>query len=56
MENKRTPIFIIMLLFSMIGFWQFSSGIRSVDVLGLFASGALAGSALTGFLIIRSFK
>lgn len=56
MDNKRTPIFIIMFLFSMAGFWQFSGGIRSVDVLGLFASGVLAGAALTGFIITRSIK
>ena len=36
-----------MLLFSFFGFWQFSQGVRSVDVVGLFASWALAGAAVT---------
>jgi hypothetical protein len=56
MKNKNTPIFVILFLFSMLGLWQFSHGVRSVDILGLFASGAVAGAALTSFLIARSSK
>lgn len=54
MNTKRTPVYIVLFLFSIAGLWQFSDGVRSVDVVGLFASGALAGAAITGFLISRN--
>ena len=54
MINKRTSVFVVMFLLSFFGFWQFSQGIRSVDVLGLFASGVLAGAALAGFFTTRN--
>jgi hypothetical protein len=53
MNNKRMPIFFVMFLFSMAGLWQFSKEVRSVDVVGLFASGILLGAAITGLLIMR---
>ena len=56
MSNGRPGMFIIMFLFSILGLWQFSQAVRSVDVVGLFASGALAGAALAGFLIARNKK
>ena len=56
MNNRRPGIFISMFLFSLLGLWQFSQGVRSVDVVGLFASGALAGAAVTGLLILRNKK
>jgi hypothetical protein len=52
MNNK--PILYVMLLFSLFGLWQFSDGIRSVDVVGLFASGMLLGVAATRFLAMRN--
>jgi len=54
MNNKRMSTYIVLFLFALAGLWQFSDGVRSVDVVGLFASGALAGAAITGFLISRS--
>ena len=56
MSNKRSPMFFILLLFSVAGLWQFSQGVRSVDVVGLFASGALAGAAIAGFFMARNSK
>ena len=56
MNNGKPGILISMFLFSMLGLWQFSQGVRSVDVVGLFASGALAGAAVTGFLMMRAKK
>jgi hypothetical protein len=53
MKNRTTVTFIILFVFSMLGLTQFSDGVRSVDIVGLFASGALAGAALAGFLITR---
>jgi hypothetical protein len=53
-NNGKPVIFIIMFLFSILGLWQFSQAVRSVDVVGLFASGALAGAAVTGLLILRN--
>jgi len=55
MKSKR-PIFFVMFLFSMFGLWQFSDGVRSVDVVGLFASGVLLGAAVIGLLMIRKIK
>jgi len=55
--NSRKPgIFISLFLFSLLGLWQFSQGVRSVDVVGLFACGALAGAAATGLLVMRNKK
>jgi len=55
-NNRKPGIFISMFLFSLLGLWQFSQGVRSVDVVGLFACGALAGAAATGLLIMRNKK
>jgi hypothetical protein len=38
---------------TMYGLAQFSNEVRTVDMIGLFASGALAGASLAGFLISR---
>jgi len=54
--NGKPGIFISMFLFSLLGLWQFSQEVRSVDIVGLFASGALAGAAVTGLLIMRNKK
>lgn len=56
MKSQTMPMFIIMLLFSVFGLWQFSDGVRSVDVVGLFASGILLGVAATRFLVMRNGK
>ena len=56
MNNKRRPVLVVLFLFSMLDLWQFSDGVRSVDVLGLFASGALAGAAIAGFFLTRNIK
>jgi len=53
-NNGRPGIFIIMFLFSILGLWQFSQAVRAVDVVGLFASGALAGAAAAGFFSVRN--
>jgi hypothetical protein len=54
MNNKRMPLFFVMFLFSLAGLWQFSNEVRSVDVVGLFASGTLLGAAITGFIMMRN--
>jgi hypothetical protein len=53
-NNGKPGVLISMFLFSMLGLWQFAQGVRSVDIVGLFASGTLAGAAVTGFLIMRN--
>ncbi len=35
------------------GLWQFSNGVRTVDVIGLFASGALAGAGISSVFMAR---
>lgn len=54
MNSGRRGVFIVMLLLAFVGLWQFSPGVRSVDIVGLFASGALAGAAVAGFLAARA--
>lgn len=53
MNSRKPAVYVVFILIAFLGFWQFSQGIRSVDVVGLFASGALAGAALTGMLLAR---
>jgi len=53
MKARNRLSIIILLLIAIIGLWQFSNGVRNVDVLGLFASGALAGAVITGFFPSR---
>jgi len=53
MNATNRPILFILILLSALGAWQFSGGVRSVDVVGLFASGALAGVAISGFFMSR---
>ncbi|GAB1470203.1 hypothetical protein MASR2M66_10800 [Chloroflexota bacterium] len=55
MKNKMTS-FIILFVLAMVGLMQFSQGVRSVDVVGLFASGLLAGAAITGFFMTRGTR
>ena len=45
MKSNAMPIFMIVLAFT--GLMKFSDDVRSVQVLGLFASGALAGVSIT---------
>ncbi len=48
MNHKRIPV--IVALAAIVGFGgltQFSDGVRTVQVLGLFASGAVVGAAIT---------
>ena len=56
MNNKRIPVYFVFFLLSLGGLWQFSDEVRSVDVVGLFASGALAGAAIVGLFSSRSSK
>jgi hypothetical protein len=53
---KNSPILIVMFLFALFGVWQFSDGVRTVDVVGLVASGALIGAAAARFLAMRNIK
>jgi hypothetical protein len=53
-QRMKRPVWIILFLFSMVGLWQFSDGVRSVDVIGLFASGALAGVAIASFFMMKN--
>ena len=53
MNTPKRPVLFILILFSVFGLWQFSDGVRSVDIVGLFASGALAGAAIVSFFTSR---
>lgn len=46
MNRKTLPAFLFVALFiGALGLYKFSKGVRSVDVLGLFASGFACGAA-----------
>jgi hypothetical protein len=55
MDRREIAIFVILLAFSLFGLWTFSPEVQSVNIVGLFASGALAGVALAGIMsVLRS--
>lgn len=54
MKDKRMPVFFVLILFSLAGLWQFSKEVRSVDVVGLYASGVLLGAAITSLIMTRN--
>ena len=56
MNNRPPGVFIIMFVLAFVGLWQFSAGVQSVDIVGLFASRALAGAAIAGFFVTRNRK
>ncbi|HEX5489227.1 MAG TPA: hypothetical protein VFX04_08815 [Rhodanobacteraceae bacterium] len=51
--NPRRPVFFVAMALIMlaVGLWFFSNGVRTVNVVGLFASGAACGAAFAGFLV-----
>jgi hypothetical protein len=53
MKDKTSIPFIVLFALSTVGLTQFADGVRTVDVIGLFASGALAGAAIAGFFITK---
>ncbi|HNB40444.1 MAG TPA: hypothetical protein PLG52_03025 [Anaerolineales bacterium] len=53
MSTKPRPVVFILIILAAAGLWQFSNGVRSVDVVGLFASGALAGAAISSLFMAQ---
>jgi hypothetical protein len=47
MQRKHFIQPVVMLVIALSGVGRFSRGVRNVDVLGLFASGMLAGTSIT---------
>lgn len=57
--NSRHPVFFFVVVFVAFvgGLWYFSDGVRSVDVVGLFASGVACGAAFVGLIMsVRRMK
>ena len=52
-SHPRFIRFAALLAFGATGLLRFSHGVRNVDALGLFASGAMFGASLAGFLGAR---
>lgn len=50
------PNIAILVIFGFIGLTQFSENVRTVQVLGLFASGVVVGLALAAIMIILRSK
>ncbi len=53
-RNPFVPLPI--LFFSLLGLWQFSQDVRTVNIVGLYASGAIAGAALALFIVFLKLK
>ncbi len=45
MNRKSLPPLVVAFIIGMLGLYKFSHNVRSVDVLGLFASGFACGAA-----------
>ena len=52
-KQPRVIFFAALLVFGATGLLRFSHGVRNVDALGLFASGAVFGASLAGVLDAR---
>jgi hypothetical protein len=51
MKRKGLGMLVLLMMISLIGWTQFSESVRTVQVLGLFASGVLFGVAMSGIII-----
>lgn len=51
MDKRQRVIPFVMIVIAMAGLGRFSQGVRSVDVIGLFACGALAGTSVTRLML-----
>ena len=51
MDKRQRVILFVMIVIALAGVGRFSQGVRSVDVIGLFACGALAGTSITRLII-----
>lgn len=57
MNRKVIPALIFIFFFiGVLGFFRFSSEARTVDAVGLFASGAACGAALVGLVFALKRK
>jgi ABC-type uncharacterized transport system permease subunit len=52
----KPGLFFMFLLFSFVGLWRFSQDVRTVNVVGLFVSGVVAGAVLTGIIVLLKAK
>jgi hypothetical protein len=53
MAKKNRVVPIVMIVLALLALGRFSQGVRAVNVLGLFASGALAGAS---FAMLRRWS
>jgi hypothetical protein len=51
MKQKGLGMSVLLMVISLLGWTQFSESVRTVQVLGLFASGALFGVALARLIL-----
>jgi hypothetical protein len=51
MDKRQRIIPFVMIVIAMAGLARFSQGVRSVDVVGLFACGALTGTSVTRLML-----
>jgi hypothetical protein len=57
MNRKTLPAFLFVALFTgALGLYKFSNGVRTVDVLGLFASGFACGAAFVWLIKVLRRK
>jgi hypothetical protein len=56
MDKRQRVIPFVMIVIALAGLGRFSQGVRSVDVLGLFACGALTGTSITRLMLGYSMR
>lgn len=49
--KRRLPVPVLLMIFSLIGLMKFTENVRDVQILGLFACGAVFGAGLS--MLIR---
>jgi hypothetical protein len=56
MKRRKSLVVLPLLFISLLGLWRFSQDMRTVNVIGLFGSGAIAGAVLVRVIVALKAK
>jgi threonine/homoserine efflux transporter RhtA len=56
MNRKKPFVSVLLVIFSLLGLLRFSQDVRTVNVVGLFASGVIAGLILAFIIVMPKVK
>jgi threonine/homoserine efflux transporter RhtA len=56
MNRKKPFVSVLLAIFSLLGLWRFSQDVRTINVLGLVASGVIAGIIIAFYIIMPKMK